>query len=73
MSKVIYSSSPTSDNEKALTEIYAVSPRRLKEEVKIRINIEKLFRIIMSTEVKSVTVRDLMANCSYVYKTFFGK
>jgi hypothetical protein len=32
-----------------------------------------LLTIIMSTQIKGVTVKDLMANCLYVYKTFFEK
>jgi hypothetical protein len=71
--KAIYSSSSTSDNRKTLTETYTVSPRKLKKEVKTKINIKKLFKIIMSTGVKGVIVRDLMANYFYIYKIFFER
>ena len=47
--KVIYFSSLISGNERISAEIYTVTPRRLKEEVKVGINIKKLLRIIMST------------------------
>jgi hypothetical protein len=73
ISKVIYSSLSTSNNGKAPIEIYIISPRRLKEEVKIKINIEKLFKIIINTRVKGVIVKNLIANCLYMYRTFFGK
>jgi hypothetical protein len=71
--KVIHSSSPTSDNEKTLTETYIISSRRLKKKVKTEINTEKLLKIIISTGVKNVTVKDLIANYLHIYKTFFGR
>jgi hypothetical protein len=71
--KVIHFSSSTNNNKKALTETYTISPRRLKKEVKIKINIKKLFKIIISIEVKDITVRDLIANYPYIYKIFFGR
>jgi hypothetical protein len=73
MPKIIHSSLLTNSNGKALTKIYVVAPRRFKDKVKAEINIEKLLRIIMSIQVKGVTVGNLMANYFYVYRTFFER
>jgi hypothetical protein len=49
MLKVIYFSLLISDNRRVSAKIYAVAPRKFKEEVEVGINIEKLLRIIIST------------------------
>jgi hypothetical protein len=46
--KDIYFSLFTSENKRALAEIYTIAPRRLKDKIKVKINIKKLLRIIMS-------------------------
>jgi hypothetical protein len=71
--KGIHSNSLINGNEKTLAEIYIIAPRRFKDKIKAGINIKKLLRIIISIQVKDVTVRDLIANYPYMYKTFFGK
>jgi hypothetical protein len=47
--KVIHSGSSIGNNGKAPAEAYVITPRRLKNEVKNRINTEKLLTIIIST------------------------
>jgi hypothetical protein len=71
--KDIHFNSLINSNGKALAEIYAIASRRLKNEIKVRLNIEKLLTIIISIQIKDVTVRNLIANYSHIYKTFFGK
>jgi hypothetical protein len=38
----------TNNNEKALIKVYAITPRRLKNEVKAGLNTEKLLTIIIN-------------------------
>jgi hypothetical protein len=71
--KGIHFNSPTNSNGKASAKAYAVISRRLKNEIKAGLNTKKLLTIIMSTQIKGIIIGDLMANCSHVYKTFFGK
>jgi hypothetical protein len=73
MSKVIYSSLFTGNNEKAPVKTYIITSRKLKNKIKAGINFEKLLKIIMNTQMKGVTVKNLMANCPHIYKTFFGR
>jgi hypothetical protein len=47
--KGIHFSSFINSNERASAEVYAVISRRFKDEVKARLNIEKLLTIIIST------------------------
>jgi hypothetical protein len=49
MPKIIYSSLLTGGNKRILTKTYIITPRRLKNKIKAKINIEKLLKIIIST------------------------
>jgi hypothetical protein len=64
---------PTSSNRRVSAETYIIAPRKLKNKIKAGINPEKLLRIIMNTQVKEITIRDLIINYPYVYRTFFEK
>jgi hypothetical protein len=48
MPKIIHFSLFTGGNGKILVKIYAITPRRFKDEIKAGINIEKLLKIIMN-------------------------
>jgi hypothetical protein len=71
--KGIHSSLSINSNRRVLVKVYTVTSRRLKDEIKAGLNIKKLLTIIISTQIESVTVGDLMANCPYMYKTFFER
>ena len=49
LSKGIYFSLFTNSNEIILVKVYAIAPRRLKNEIKAGLNIEKLLTIIINT------------------------
>jgi hypothetical protein len=48
MSKVIHSNLFTGGNEKVLIKIYIIASRRLKNKIKVKINIKKLLTIIIN-------------------------
>jgi hypothetical protein len=49
LSKDIYSNLFINNNGKVPAEVYTITPRRLKDEIKARLNIKKLLTIIIST------------------------
>jgi hypothetical protein len=71
--KGIYSNLLINSNKRVPVKAYAIIPRKFKNKIKVRLNTEKLLTIIISTQVKGVTVRDLIANYPHVYRTFFGR
>jgi hypothetical protein len=73
LSKNIYFNLFINSNRRILAKAYIIIPRRLKDEIKVGLNIKKLLTIIMSTQMKDVTVKNLITNYPHVYKTFFEK